>query len=136
MKRSDIIERLSSLPFQKSDYWVVTGAAMVLHGLKEEARDIDLGCSSSLADELCRMGAKIQVTDGKVADFEGGATLSGAPVTACDLRAGAAFIIAGLAANGITEIDNIKHIQRGYEDIVGKLRGVGADIRLVTIREA
>ena len=87
-------------------------------------------------DELCRMGAKIQVTDGKVADFEGGATLSGAPVTACDLRAGAAFIIAGLAANGITEIDNIKHIQRGYEDIVGKLRGVGADIRLVTIREA
>ena len=82
------------------------------------------------------MGAKIQVTDGKVADFEGGATLSGAPVTACDLRAGAAFIIAGLAANGITEIDNIKHIQRGYEDIVGKLRGVGADIRLVTIREA
>ena len=58
MKRSDIIERLSSLPFQKSDYWVVTGATMVLHGLKEEARDIDLGCSSSLADELCRMGYK------------------------------------------------------------------------------
>ena len=87
-------------------------------------------------DELCRMGAKIQVTDGKVADFEGGANLCGAPVTACDLRAGAAFIIAGLAANGVTEIDNIKHIQRGYENIVGKLQGVGADIRLVTIKEA
>ena len=87
-------------------------------------------------DELCRMGAKIQVTDGKTADFEGGANLCGAPVTACDLRAGAAFIIAGLAATGVTEIDNIKHIQRGYENIVGKLQGVGADIRLVTIKEA
>ena len=73
----------------------------------------------------------VQVTDGKVANFEGGAKLSGAPVTACDLRAGAAFIIAGLVATGVTEIDNIKHIQRGYEDIVGKLRGVGADITLV-----
>ncbi len=86
-------------------------------------------------DELCRMGAFIKVTDGKVADFEGGAKLCGAPVSACDLRAGAAFIIAGLVATGTTEIDNIMHIQRGYEDIVSKLQGVGADIRLVTIKE-
>lgn len=83
-------------------------------------------------DELYKMGAVIKVSDGKMAEFLGGALLKGAPITACDLRAGAAFIIAGLAAEGVTEIDNIKHIQRGYEDICGKLRGVGADIELVT----
>ncbi len=84
-------------------------------------------------DELVRMGAEVKVTDGKIAHFEGGAELLGAPVTACDLRAGAAFIIAGLCASGVTEIDNIRHIQRGYENIVGKLQGVGADIKLVTL---
>ncbi len=84
-------------------------------------------------DELVRMGAEIVVTDGKIANFSGGTGLYGAPVTACDLRAGAAFIIAGLCAEGVTEIDNIKHIQRGYDDIVGKLKGVGADIKLVTL---
>ena len=83
-------------------------------------------------DELYKMGAAIKVSDGKMAEFLGGANLKGAPITACDLRAGAAFIIAGLAAEGTTEIDNIRHIQRGYEDICGKLRGVGADIELVT----
>ena len=81
-------------------------------------------------DELYKMGAAIKVSDGKMAEFLGGAKLTGADVTACDLRAGAAMIIAGLAAHGETRIDNIKHIQRGYEDIVGKLRGVGADICL------
>lgn len=84
-------------------------------------------------DELKRMGADITVTDGKTAHFEGGNTLLGAPVTACDLRAGAALIIAGLCADGVTEIENIRHIQRGYEDIVGKLKEVGADIKLVTV---
>lgn len=84
-------------------------------------------------DELIRMGAEIKVNDGKFAHFEGVEGLHGAPVTACDLRAGAALIIAGLAADGVTEIDNIRHIQRGYEDIVGKLRNVGADIELVTV---
>ena len=83
-------------------------------------------------DELYKMGAAIKVSDGKMAEFLGGASLKGAQITACDLRAGAAFIIAGLAADGVTEIDNIRHIQRGYEDICGKLRGVGADIELVT----
>lgn len=84
-------------------------------------------------DELKRMGADITVTDGKTAHFEGGNVLLGAPVTACDLRAGAALIIAGLCADGVTEIENIRHIQRGYEDIVGKLKEVGADIKLVTV---
>ena len=84
-------------------------------------------------DELVRMGAEIKVTDGKAAHFSGGSSLLGAPITACDLRAGAAFIIAGLCAAGVTEIDNIRHIQRGYENIVGKLQGVGADIQLVSV---
>ena len=81
-------------------------------------------------DELRRMGAQIQV-DGKVAVIEGVDHLTGAPVRACDLRAGAAMIIAGLAARGRTEVDHIYHIERGYEDIVRKLSAVGANIRLV-----
>ncbi len=81
-------------------------------------------------DEFRRLGAQIQV-DGKVAVIEGVKQLTGAPVRACDLRAGAAMVIAGLAAHGVTEIDSIYHIERGYEDIVRKLTGVGADIKVV-----
>ena len=81
-------------------------------------------------DELKRMGAHIQV-DGKVAIIEGINHFDGAPIQACDLRAGAAMVIAALAAQGTTEISNIQYIERGYEDIVGKLRAVGADIRVV-----
>ena len=73
------------------------------------------------------MGADIKV-DGHVAIIEGVGELMGAPVTAPDLRAGAALVIAGLAAHGVTEIDDIYHIERGYEDIVDKLRSLGADI--------
>ena len=80
-------------------------------------------------DELIRMGANIK-SEAQSAVFTGVSSLHGAPISACDLRAGAAFIIAGLAARGVTEIDNIHHIQRGYEDIVGKLKKVGADIEL------
>ena len=85
-------------------------------------------------DELKRMGAKIQV-DGKVAVIEGVGKLTGAPVRAFDLRAGAAMVVAGLAAEGTTEIDHIHHVERGYENIVGKLQGVGADIQLVEFPE-
>ena len=81
-------------------------------------------------DELRRMGASVQV-DGKVAVIEGVDHLTGAPVHACDLRAGAAMVIAGLAAQGITEVDSIHHIERGYENLVEKLAAVGADIRIV-----
>ena len=81
-------------------------------------------------DEFRRMGAHIQV-DGKVAVIEGVPGLTGAPVHACYLRAGAAMIITALAAQGTSEISNIHHIERGYEDIVRKLSGVGADIRVV-----
>ena len=76
------------------------------------------------------MGAQIQV-DGKIAVIEGVGQLTGAAVEACDLRAGAALVIAGLAAQGTTEISQVQHIERGYEDIVRKLSGVGADIRVV-----
>ncbi|MBR1562571.1 MAG: UDP-N-acetylglucosamine 1-carboxyvinyltransferase [Ruminococcus sp.] len=85
--------------------------------------------------ELRRMGADISV-DGKVAVIQGVGELKGAPVSATDLRAGAALIIAGLAAEGTTEIDNIHYIERGYEKIDEKLRGLGADIRRVHIPEA
>lgn len=78
-------------------------------------------------DELRRMGADISV-DGKVAVIEGTGKLMGAPVKACDLRAGAALIIAGLAAHGITEIEDIYHIERGYENMDLKLQGLGAEI--------
>jgi len=81
-------------------------------------------------DEIRRMGAQVQV-DGKIAVIEGVDKLTGAPVQACDLRAGAAMVIAGLAAQGTTEVDCIHYIERGYEDIVRKLSGVGADIRVV-----
>ena len=81
-------------------------------------------------DELKRLGAHIQV-DGKVAVVEGVHQLVGAPIQACDLRAGAALVIAGLAAQGTTELSHIQYIERGYEDLVGKLRAVGADICLV-----
>lgn len=83
-------------------------------------------------DEFRRMGAKIQV-DGKVAVIEGVEKLTGAPMCACDLRAGAAMVIAGLSACGTTEIDQVHHIERGYENLVEKLAGVGADIRIVTV---
>ncbi|MBQ2061405.1 MAG: UDP-N-acetylglucosamine 1-carboxyvinyltransferase [Oscillospiraceae bacterium] len=84
--------------------------------------------------ELKRLGATIQV-DGRVAVVEGVGRLEGAPIQACDLRAGAALVIAGLAAQGTTTLGSIQYIERGYEDMVGKLRAVGADIELVDIPE-
>ena len=81
-------------------------------------------------DELRKMGANIQV-DGKVAVVEGVERLTGAPVKALDLRAGAAMLIAGLMADGITEVEEIHHIERGYSSLVDKLRSLGADIRKV-----
>ena len=86
-------------------------------------------------EELRRMGAQVSV-DGKIAVFEGVTELTGAPVKATDLRAGAALIIAGLVAKGVTEIEDIKYIERGYEDVVGKFRSLGADICRVSIPES
>ena len=81
-------------------------------------------------EELIRMGAEISVA-GKIATIEGGHQLLGAPVRACDLRAGAAMVIAGVMAKGTTTIEDIDHIRRGYERIVEKFASLGADIRLV-----
>ena len=81
-------------------------------------------------DELRRMGASIQV-DEKTAVVEGVDHLTGAPIQAYDLRAGAAMVIAALAAHGQSEISCVQYIARGYEDIVYKLRALGADIRAV-----
>ncbi len=81
-------------------------------------------------DELAKMGARIQVS-GRTAIIEGVDALTGATIKACDLRAGAACVIAGLAARGTTMIEGISYIERGYEDIVEKLRSLGADISCV-----
>lgn len=80
--------------------------------------------------ELRKMGANVSV-EGRGAVIEGVEKLSGAPVAACDLRAGAAMVIAGLSAEGVTEVEDIHYIERGYENFVGKLRALGADIELV-----
>ena len=84
--------------------------------------------------ELKRMGADVQV-DGKVAIITGAEKLRGCPVKACDLRAGAAMVIAGLAAEGTTTISDIVYVERGYEDIVEKLRALGADFDRVELPE-
>ncbi len=79
-------------------------------------------------DELARMGAQVRVMD-RTAIIEGVGQLYGAPVTTTDLRAGAALLVAGLMAQGITEIYELEYIDRGYEHIEEKLRSLGADIR-------
>ena len=81
-------------------------------------------------NEMVRLGAKIQI-EGKVAVMEGVEKLSGATVMATDLRASASLIIAGLVADGETLIDRIYHLDRGYDQMEAKLRGIGADIERV-----
>lgn len=82
-------------------------------------------------EELRRMGAKIRV-EGRIAVIEGGYPLTGAPIKALDLRAGAACVIAGLIAEGETEVFNIHYIDRGYERMVEKFQSLGADIKRVS----
>ena len=81
-------------------------------------------------NELVRLGAHIQ-TDGKVAVVEGVSRLSGATVMATDLRASASLVIAGLVAEGETVVDRIYHLDRGYDQMEEKLRGIGAQIERV-----
>jgi UDP-N-acetylglucosamine 1-carboxyvinyltransferase len=78
-------------------------------------------------NELVRLGAHIQI-DGKVSVIEGVPKLSGATVMATDLRASASLVIAGLVADGETTVDRIYHLDRGYDQMEAKLRGIGADI--------
>ena len=86
-------------------------------------------------EELRRMGAQIKV-EGRIVTIEGGAPLSAAPVMATDLRGGIAVLIAALMCNGQTEITESRLIERGYDDICGKLRGLGADIRKIELPDS
>ncbi len=86
------------------------------------------------ADQLTLMGADIQV-DGKMAVITGVKKLNSAPVKAVDLRAGAAMLIAGFMADGVTEIEDIGHIDRGYDNVVEKFAALGADIKRVDDKE-
>ncbi len=85
-------------------------------------------------EELRRMGAQISV-DGKVAVVEGIDHLTAAPVKATDLRAGAAMLIAAMCAHGVSSVEDIQHIERGYENVEEKFRALGADIRRVHVEE-
>ncbi len=82
------------------------------------------------AGELLRLGAAIK-TEGRVAVVEGVRKLTGAPVTSTDLRGGAALVVAGLSAEGRTEVSGLHHIDRGYQDIENNLRAMGADIKRI-----
>ena len=82
-------------------------------------------------NELVRLGANIHV-DGRTAMIDGVQQLSGATVMATDLRASASLVIAGLVADGETLVDRIYHLDRGYDQMEEKLRGIGADIERVT----
>lgn len=85
-------------------------------------------------EELKKMGANVSIS-GNTATFTGVDHLNGAKIHATDLRAGAALLIAGVFAEGITEIDNLSHIDRGYEDIEGKFRSLGADIKRINVED-
>ena len=85
-------------------------------------------------DELAKMGGAIRVI-GRTAIIEGVPYLTGAPIKASDLRAGAALVIAGLCARGETHLDGVNYIERGYEKMVSKLSALGADIRTVFVAD-
>jgi len=101
---------------------VATGTSVVIEGVWDNRY--------KYINELKKMGAQIQV-DGKTAVIEGVPYLTGALVAACDLRAGAAMVIAGMCAKGMTKIEEVEFIERGYENFVAKLRSLGADIMIV-----
>ena len=86
-------------------------------------------------DELARMGGSVKV-EGNTAIINGVEKYTGAGITAPDLRAGAALVLAGLAAEGFTTIDEIRYIERGYEDFPQKLKSLGAQIELVDTEKA
>ena len=86
-------------------------------------------------DELRKMGADVEVVKGTVGLFRSVGVLHGADLVATDLRAGAALVLAGLAAEGITVVDNVDYVLRGYEDFDKKLQGLGAEIRLAENEE-
>lgn len=101
---------------------LAAGASVITEGIYDQR--------FRYAAELRKMGAKIEV-DGNVCVIDGVEKLHGAKIRACDLRAGVSMVLAGLSAEGVTEVTEIRHIERGYEDLVEKLRSLGADIEKV-----
>jgi UDP-N-acetylglucosamine 1-carboxyvinyltransferase len=120
---------IAALPYPgvATDYIpIVTAMLCVAEGVGIVTENLFSG-RFRYVEELCRLGAQIR-TESHHAVVRGCPRLTGAPVRAHDIRAGASLVVAGLAADGATEIAGANHIDRGYEDIVGKLRAVGADI--------
>jgi UDP-N-acetylglucosamine 1-carboxyvinyltransferase len=101
---------------------VSTGTALITENVFE-ARFV-------FANELVRLGASVRI-DGHHAVVRGRERLSSAPVVATDIRAGAGLVLAGLASDGVTEVQEIHHVDRGYPDFVTQLQGLGADVRRV-----
>lgn len=113
-----------------TDMQPLMAVLMCLSAGKSEINETIYDKRFRYVEELRRMGARI-TSDGHEAQIIGTGKLHAATVRAVDLRAGAAMIIAGLAADGRTEIEDIHHIERGYSDMIGKLRTLGASIRKV-----
>jgi UDP-N-acetylglucosamine 1-carboxyvinyltransferase len=101
---------------------VSTGTALITENVFE-ARFV-------FANELVRLGASVRI-DGHHAVVRGRDRLSSAPVVATDIRAGAGLVLAGLVSDGVTEVQEVHHVDRGYPDFVDQLRGLGADVRRV-----
>jgi UDP-N-acetylglucosamine 1-carboxyvinyltransferase len=101
---------------------VSTGTALITENVFE-ARFV-------FANELVRLGASVRI-DGHHAVVRGRERLSSAPVVATDIRAGAGLVLAGLVSDGVTEVQEIHHVDRGYPDFVAQLQGLGADVRRV-----
>lgn len=108
----------------------ITTVLSVAQGISMVNESVWDGNRFKYVDELRRMGAKINV-DGKIATIEGVNALHGATVRSMDLRAGAALLIAGLVSEGITHVEEIQYIERGYENVVEKFLALGADIDCV-----
>ena len=107
-------------PFLVTMLAVATGVAIVTENI--------FAGRFRYVDELVRMGADI-TTEGHHAVVRGVPRLSGAPVRSPDIRAGAALVLAGLVADGVTEVSGAEHVDRGYEDLAGRLASLGADVR-------
>ena len=126
--------RLTSIDFSTLPYpGIATDYKPLLVGMLAVAEGVGVATENlypgrfRYVDELVKLGANVRI-EGHHAIVRGVENLVGAPVSAPDIRAGAALVVAGLVAQGETRIDNIHHIDRGYDDLVGRLAALGADV--------
>ncbi len=127
-RRPDAVDVMTApYPGYPTDLQPATGVLMSVANGVSVIEETIFDARFNYVDELLRMGADVRVMEG-AAIFKGVPQLSGAPVLATDIRAGAALILAGLCAEGVTEVSGGALVDRGYEDITGKLRSVGAEI--------